>query len=144
MNKSTAHLVLSLVLCCTLAGCAASTAAKGGKGDVSPTSRPALPPTALMTLDQIQPAEALPASRPSTRPASSAPLASLQLFAQARAAMAGGQRFTAVQLIDQALALDPESYELNFAMGQFAQGRDLDAAKSSCDFALRGALRVLR
>ena len=80
---------------------------------------------ALLSLDQIQPVEALPASRPATAPAEPASLEALQLFAQARAAMQSGQRFTAVQLLSQALAIDPDSFELNMAMGEAAAGTAL-------------------
>lgn len=65
----------------------------------------------FLTLDQIKPVPTLPATRPasSTRPA---PLDALQWFAQARNALASGQRQTAINLLEKAVRLDPNSPEL--------------------------------
>lgn len=91
-----------------------------------PASRPVVSQQALLTLDQIAPLEPRAATAPATAPTTApASLDALQLFAQARSAMASGQRFTAVQLLSQALAIDPNSFELNMAMGEAAAGTTL-------------------
>lgn len=65
----------------------------------------------FLSLDQIKPVPTLPATRPivSTRPA---PLDALQWYAQARNALAGGQRQTAINLLEKAVKLDPDSPEM--------------------------------
>lgn len=86
--------------------------------------QPPISPKALEPFDRV----ALPATRPSPRSATQAaraPLDAIQLFAQARAAMQSGQRFAAVQLLDQALVIDPDSYEMLMTLGKAAMGTTL-------------------
>ena len=127
MRRVSTILILALPL--ISGGCLSgpkSTAA-AGKGPATSTSRPALPPQALLRLDELPPLPPLPASKPATRPSAAVPLEAIQLFAQARAAMEAGQRFTAVQLLEQTLAIDPDSFEVNLSIGQAATGTSLAA-----------------
>ena len=95
-----------------------------------PTTNPFAPAVAwvpdekaLLTLDQITPAPVLP--KPRGRSAGgSAPLDALQWFAQARAAMAGGQRQTAINLLEKAVSLDPDSPELYEELGRAYGGQE--------------------
>src|SRR5688572_11172484 len=74
-------------------------------------------PRALLALDQIQPLPRFdePSTHPSTPPA--APLEALELFARARDARARNQPFSAINLLEQALRLDPDGFEPNLALG---------------------------
>jgi len=101
------------------AGCA------GDAGDALPaTSEPAAPPAtrptdpALLSLDQIQPKPVLPNASPATNPSAHAPLQAIQLYAQARAAQIQGNAPKAMALLQQAITHDPQSFELNYALGQ--------------------------
>jgi tetratricopeptide (TPR) repeat protein len=83
---------------------------------------------ALLTLDQIEPKPVLrdlvaaaaatrPATtRPATRPAEP-PLEALYIYARARAAQVDGDRRRAIDLLEKALRLDPDSFALNYALG---------------------------
>jgi tetratricopeptide (TPR) repeat protein len=78
------------------------------------------PDLAALPLDQIPPIPVMPrAAAVSSAPA---PLDALVLYAQARSAMLDGQRFTAIGLLQRALKLDPNSFELYMAMAQAQQG----------------------
>ena len=127
MNKTTSSLILLLTICIVLAGCAAAPRAKKPHPVIAgrPTTQATLSPNAFLKLDQIQPLKPLPTSPPASTQPAKAPLEAIQLFARARDAIQSGQRFTAVQLIDQARALDPNSFELNLAMGQYSSGTSL-------------------
>ena len=90
------------------------------------TTRPAAnSEIALRPLERIAAPATLPSALPTSRPTAPAPLESLQLFAQARAAMDSNKAFAAIQLLDQAINLDPDSYELQMAMGKSAMGTTL-------------------
>jgi tetratricopeptide (TPR) repeat protein len=96
-------------------------------------SRPVVSEKAMLSLDQVLPAEPLASPHPSTAPTTApASLQALQLYAQARVALESGQRFTAVQLLAQALAMDPDSLELNMAMGEAASGTALASRAMPC------------
>ncbi|HVT87395.1 MAG TPA: tetratricopeptide repeat protein [Tepidisphaeraceae bacterium] len=97
-------------------GCAA-----GGR-DVRPRAQAAAAPAtrpanlaANLTLDQIEPRPTLPKAHPTTGPA---PIESLVLYARSRDAMAQNQRYSAINLIEQALQIDPDSFDLNYALGR--------------------------
>lgn len=123
-RRALQSLVAVSMIVLAAAGCAAPQKPRVAPKQ-SPASRPAVSQQAMLTLDQIAPLPRLatrPTSAPTTAPVS---LESLQLFAQARAAMQSGQRFTAVQLLSQALLIDPNSFELNMAMGEAAPGTAL-------------------
>lgn len=79
-----------------------------------PATRPS-DPKVVMSLDEIQPRPVLGRAKPTTRPA---PLDALTLYARARDELAGNRRYTAINLLDQALRLDPDSFELNYALGR--------------------------
>lgn len=91
----------------------------------TPTTQPTA--AALLSLDQIQPRPVLrdliatattrPTTNPATRPAA-APLEALHIYAQARAAQLEGNRRHAIELLEKALELDPDSFALNYALGQ--------------------------
>src|SRR5690349_13471820 len=78
------------------------------------TTRP-VSPNADLALDEIRPAPILSATRPSatTQPA---PLDALDLYAQAREAMLDNRRFTAIALLEKAIAIDSSSFELYYSL----------------------------
>ena len=120
-----------LPLCLALTGCAqapssppATTAAPLHPKQLAAATSPAAEdPNALLMLDQIEPRPKLQAARPATEP-SEPPLGAVRLFAQARVAQLDGQRLLASRLLEEAVALDPESFELHNSLG------DLYAAAS--------------
>jgi tetratricopeptide (TPR) repeat protein len=75
------------------------------------------PTTAETSFAELEPLPPPPATRraASTQPA---PLASLDLYAQARRAMLDNRRFTAIALLEQAIILDPDSFELHYSLGR--------------------------
>src|SRR3954469_25424855 len=98
------------------AGCAKNRAAERGAAAAlspatAPTSRPSPDVPSYFTLDQILPIPKLPApkARPTTAPA---PLDALHAYAQGHAALARGDRNTAVNVLEKAAALDPNSPEI--------------------------------
>lgn len=109
-----------LICCCCLAavaGCAARVPGPSSTRPAAtpPASRPAVDPKALLELEQIQPVPRLAVTtRPTTRPA---PLEAVQLFAQARAAQLAGDRIRATTLLERAIAIDPDSFDLYYALG---------------------------
>ena len=112
------------------AGCAVPERQNTTRGAAS---RPVVSEKAMLSLDQVLPPEPLASPHPSTAPTTApASLQSLQLYAQARVALDSGQRFTAVQLLAQALAMDPDSFELNMAMGEAASGTALASRAKPC------------
>src|SRR5688500_5694534 len=86
-------------------------------------SGPATAPTTRSTdkadlaIAEIEPRPVLNKREAATQP-SRAPLDAIELFAEAREAMLKGQPYTAVNKLEQAVKLDPESYELRFWLGQ--------------------------
>lgn len=115
----------NLVICMgvLLAGCA-------HRGGVVQTTRPAATQPvadALLRLDQLRPALSLPeAARVDDD--SPAPSDALQLFAQGYDAQLRGERRQAISLYRSALEKDPDSFELNYALGvALLQGNPGDA-----------------
>src|SRR5204863_9123678 len=45
-------------------------------------------------------------------------LEALELYARARGAMLEGQRYTAINQLERAIKLDPDSFELRYALGK--------------------------
>lgn len=89
----------------------------------SPTrtaSTQAVDPKVNLALSDIEPVVTLPAL--STRPAGVAPLEAIQLYAKARAALLANQRFTAINHLEKAVALDPTSAELRQALARALLG----------------------
>lgn len=82
-----------------------------------------------LTLDQIEPRPVLDRTSAATQPSAKtrAPVEALVLFAQARDALLAGRRYTAIGALEKAIALDPHSYELYYALGQaYQMGRTYD------------------
>lgn len=105
----------------------------GSHGAVRPTSQSAL------TLSEIRPVPVLPTTRPSTRPAPS--LEAIELYARARAALQSGQAFSAIGLLSDAALLDPESYEIHYALGQACAASTLPPQKAIAAFSHAAELR---
>jgi tetratricopeptide (TPR) repeat protein len=115
-----------------LGGCAAQSAPQSRQPATGPAAAtdpaPARPDDvtdskAKLTLDEIEPLPKLPHAAEETKP-SEPPLEAIRLFAKARIAMLDGQRLDASRLLEQAISLDAESFELHKALG------DLYAAAS--------------
>jgi tetratricopeptide (TPR) repeat protein len=87
---------------------------------------------AWLALDQIQPAPVLPEPKrsPTTR---QAPLEALQLYAQAHAALIGGrgQRQGAINMLEKAVAIDPDSPELWEELGNAYGAGSADKAMAA-------------
>ncbi|HLL89030.1 MAG TPA: tetratricopeptide repeat protein [Tepidisphaeraceae bacterium] len=117
MSRRARWVLWSAVAAVTAGGCAHGRRGDGGRtavGEPPRTHGPAtraveaVDPKATLALDAIEPRPVLP--QPSTRPKSSdAPVEALVLYAQARAALADNQRFTAINLLQKAVAADPNS-----------------------------------
>jgi predicted Zn-dependent protease len=121
MRRTLGIILAALVL---LIGCARGTRApqRAVATTTAPATRPAGDPRAMLTLEQIEPAPRF--YPPSTSPLASeseAPLDALELYARARDARARNQPFTAINLLEQAVKLDPASFELHFALGSAYQ-----------------------
>ena len=82
----------------------------------APTTQP-LSPNATLTFVQVA-AQTLPATQPATRPSTQPALAAVELYARARGALQERQAYTAVDLLEKAVKLDPDSPELRFALGR--------------------------
>ena len=115
---------LGLILAASLVMVGCARAARPPQTAASTTvaaTRPAVTDArAMLTLEQIEPAPRF--DSPSTSPsAADAPLDALELYARARDARARNQPFTAINLLEQAVKLDPASHELQFALGSAYQ-----------------------
>jgi len=115
-----------------LAGCAARLppAAEPGSTRAPNTivsiSGPATGPNesiADLTLEQIQPRQPPPPTTSATLPAGP-PLEAVRLFAKARLALLDGRRYEAVQSLQKAIDLDPDSFELHRSLGDAYAGAD--------------------
>jgi tetratricopeptide (TPR) repeat protein len=99
-----------------------------------PITQPSAPvvivPTPMPRLAELRaelPLERVPPHPRLTKPShdTSAPLPPIEAvrdFAQARIAMLDNERYTAINLLEKAAALDPDSFELNETLGQLYQG----------------------
>lgn len=86
-------------------------------------------PKAGLSLDEIEPKPEFARAVPSTQPFSGPPLEAVRLFARARIAMLDGNRREEGRLLDQAIALDPQSFELHKSLGDlYAEASDARAA----------------
>lgn len=108
-----------------LGGCAAQSATpssspathpSSGQASAPPAQVIANDPKAKLTLDEIEPRPSMPKTAPDTRPAEP-PLEALRLFARARLASLDGNRGEAGHLLEQAVTLDPDSFELHKSLG---------------------------
>lgn len=118
-----AHRLLLLralaVFSAILTGCGSASLSR--KTPAVAASAPAAGPLspALLTLDEIQPPVTLTVPPPASQPTTShAPIEAITLYAQAVDALKTGRRFTAINLLEKALQLDPQSFELNYALGR--------------------------
>jgi len=142
MNRSRCFLNLASVALVTVgvAGCAqrkpgatTSPSGDGSRGVLMPTTRDANA-VAYLALDDIPLRPVLrPATQPTTQSAD-APLESIQLFARARAAMLENQPFTAINFLERAIVLDPESFDLNYMLGRAYLGRKSNAERAIAAF----------
>src|SRR5688572_4868772 len=115
MRSLSVMLVLLLV---TLGGCSspAGHAVQPSAG-AQATTAPA-PRLADLSLEEIEPRVSLPAPRPSTRPATRPSVEALNFYAEGFDAIQTGRRFAAIGALERALALDPDSFEANYALGR--------------------------
>ena len=115
MNKN-----LRMILGCAIlgtAGCASNPSTIHIRhSSASTAATHPVDPKADLTIDQIEPAISLPA--PTTAPSAPAPLAAIQLYAQARAMLIDNDRFKAINLLEQAAKLDPNGYDVFFDLGR--------------------------
>ena len=123
--------VLGSIPLALAAGCAT---ARRPSPAVARVAAPASQPTgpAILELDEILPrpvlASATTTTAPTTNPAARPPLDALVLFARARELMLDGRRSEAARLLEQAVALDPGSYELHYALARaYRAGMAYDA-----------------
>jgi tetratricopeptide (TPR) repeat protein len=111
-------------------GCAAQrprTAPPATAPSVATTSPAADRAKAFLALDEIEPRVDITKLEPSSRPTSRPSVEALTLYAEAVDALQTGKRFTAVTLLEKALPLDPQSFELNYALGRaYVIGRSED------------------
>ncbi len=116
MNRSLRLVVAGSVL--AVVGCAAQhkqvVGAPATKQAVA-TQR-TIDPKAFLSLSEIGPKLPAPATQPTTE--SNPPLEAVLLYAKARGAILQNQRAQAINYLQQALDLDPNSLELRIAMGR--------------------------
>ena len=135
MQTSLRAIVLSAACC--LAGCAAerktrppAPAATAPSVALAPEAPPAPRGNAFLTLDELPNRPDLAAiappvtSQPSaTRP----PIDAVNLYASAMHAFQTGRRATAINELERAIELDPNSFALNYALGRVQEtGRSHD------------------
>ncbi len=103
---------------CAVCGCASHPAASvpGPATREYPATTQALDEKSLLTLDKIAPVPTLSKPKPHSTTAPT-PLDALEDFAKARAALASGQRQVAINLLEKAVAIDPDSPELYQELG---------------------------
>ena len=130
------RLFLVCAAACGITGCAVKQTRRATTPAPAPAAEVAdAPPAdpAMLSLDQIEPRPALLRPAPTTGPTTAPseldrpPIEALYLYAQARDCLLNGRRYTAISLLDKAIALDPDSYELHYALGQaYQMGRTFD------------------
>ncbi|HEY1629369.1 MAG TPA: tetratricopeptide repeat protein [Tepidisphaeraceae bacterium] len=101
-----------LILIALLGGCASHA---GNSIANAPSTSPANSPS-LLSLDEIHPRPLLKTA-PTTAP-STPSLDAIELYAKARDAQDQNQRYTAITLLEKALVLDPDSFDLNYELGR--------------------------
>lgn len=119
MSWRTAPLLLAIAVA---VGCAAQSSRPVSPSPAAraatPASQHAEDPRAFLPLDEIEPDAKLPAARATTQPTSRPSLDAVELFARARTATLENQRYNAINLLEKAIALDPDSFELYYALGR--------------------------
>ncbi len=116
MSKAACHIFAVCLL--VVVGCASRSRLTEVPSRPAPATAPS-DPLAMLALDEIEPKPQL--EKPATAPAGEAPLAALDLYARARDARARNQLFSAINLLEQASRLDPESFEVWFSLGSAYQ-----------------------
>jgi predicted Zn-dependent protease len=128
MRKIHVSLLLFPSVCLIVAGCAqrrapvqvtTCPAQRSSQLTINAQGFPDAPddPKAALSLGQIKPQLAFPKAAPTSAPSSLPPVEAVRLFAQARIAVLDGKRTEAGRLLDQAIALDPGSFDLHKSLG---------------------------
>jgi tetratricopeptide (TPR) repeat protein len=126
-----------LVVALMAAGCATRPPAPVA---ARPTQVLELPSTRAVDVRAELPLDDVPPRPQLRRPAASAdsdrppPIEAVQLFAQARIAILDNERYTAINLLEKAVALDPGSFELHEMLGTQYQGNDTSDDRSITAF----------
>lgn len=89
-------------------------------------------------LDEVPPQPHLAAARPA--PAGPPPVEALQNFAQARIAILDNERYTAINLLEDAIKSDPNSFELYDQLGRLYQGNASSDPQSIAAFEKAAAI----
>jgi tetratricopeptide (TPR) repeat protein len=100
----------------TLAGCAQKAPPMPG---IAVATRPS--GRAYLTLDEIQPAPAFPASQPGGSDCLP-PLDAIEIYARAQAELLEGHRLKAIPMLERAVALDPSSITLHCELAEAYRG----------------------
>ena len=117
------RIVIVLLTGCIAVGCATTRhSSKAATKPLSATTQASSPRNADLALDEIQPKPLLAATSEPSDPASRPPLDAIAMFAQARDELLQGRRYTAINLLEKAIHLDPESYELRYLLAQANDG----------------------
>lgn len=136
--------VLGIAILCG-AGCATHQrpdASKVATNAPLPTTReaePPLPVEATLSLDQVEPKVQLTVSQTQAtdeRP----PIKAVDLYAQARVALLNEDPASAQDLMEKAVSLDPESYQLHFELGQLYQRQPASDQQAVAEFEKAGAI----
>lgn len=116
----------SLLIVAALTGCTARTPPLSAPVSVKVEPPHATAPSSWtgetkenLALEQIRPAPVL--KTPSSQPAGLPAVEAVRLFAQARIAMLDGNRAAAIDDLQKAVALDPQSFELHKLLGDLYQ-----------------------
>ena len=118
-SRATRYVLILPVI--VLAGCGPAASSRSKSAVVATTSPAVANGPALLALAEIQPPVSLaPAATtaPTSGPSARAPIDALNLYARAVDALRTGRRFTAINLLDKAIDLDPQSFELQYALGR--------------------------
>ena len=120
MRQNRRRLLLVLL---ALGGCAANSAIRATQPTIrparpaaTPSTQPAARSNSGLTLDEIDAQPRLPVADRNA-PALEPPLEAVRLFAKARIAQLDGQRADAEKLLEQAISLDADSFELHKSLG---------------------------
>ncbi|MDB5304911.1 MAG: Tetratricopeptide 2 repeat protein, partial [Phycisphaerales bacterium] len=139
--NSAARRILAAALA-GLTGCASPRAIAPKPPSPSvPATQPAaaaIDPKTTVSLNDIQPRLTLAA--PATSPADAGPpMEAVLLYAQARIALAEGERATAQNRLEKAITLDPLSYELHHTLGRLYLGNNANWDEKSITMLERAA-----
>ncbi|HEX5241902.1 MAG TPA: tetratricopeptide repeat protein [Tepidisphaeraceae bacterium] len=144
MNRFSSF-VLGITILCG-AGCASHQQSSTSKvATVAPPSRATpevetpLPVEATLSLDQLDPK--LQLGVPQTQATDDVPPAkAVDLYAQARVALLNEDPASALHFLEEAVSLDPRSYELHFELGQLYQRQPSSDQQAIAEFEKAGAI----